>query len=60
MSYLYINRATGVVMLLGFIFFCCAITALRGSEIKTDFRKWQELRKAKKAATTQPQEGLHR
>ncbi len=60
MIYLYVNRAIGVLMLLVFIFFCCAIAAVKWHEVKQDFSQWKALRKAKKASTTQTRKGLHR
>lgn len=59
MLYLYVNRAIGVVALLGFIFFCCAVAAIRWSEIKADFSDWARQRRLKKA-NRPTKKGLHK
>ena len=59
MLYLYVNRAIGVVALISFIFFACAVSAIRGSEIKADFQDWARQRKLRKLLKP-TKKGLHR
>ena len=59
MIYLYVNRVVGVLMLLVFSFFVCAVTALRWDEVKRDFAEWSRQRKIKKA-NRPTRKGLHR
>lgn len=58
MIYLYVNRAVGVLMLLVFIFFVCAITALRWDEVKRDFAEWSLQRRIKKVEEDLEEGGL--
>lgn len=60
MAYLIVNRVIGIVFLLGFVFFCCAVAAVQWSNIKQDFSVRNRRRKLKKAAVQQTRKGLRR
>lgn len=59
MAYLIANRVLGVVFLLVFVFFVCAISAIRWNEIKADFSAWNRRRKLHKLLKP-TKKGLHR
>lgn len=59
MDYLDANRAAGAVMLVVFVFFVCALAALRWDEVKADFSAWNRRRKLRKLLKP-TKKGLHR
>lgn len=59
MDYLDANRAAGALMLVVFVFFVCALAALRWSEIKDDFALWNRRRQLKKL-NRPTKKGLHK
>jgi uncharacterized protein HemY len=59
MAYLIVNRAAGIVMLLLFIFFMCALVSINIEQIKVDFREWSRRRQLRKAMKP-TRKGLHK